>query len=218
MSTKRLRTLSRIAIVLLLITSTATPAHACWDGYYVDANGVAFTGFEDSWSPALVQDLANWHARIASLLPSGVTVRYEVGVLIVCNLAGSPCKTLSSAIDGEDPKNLFHEVARLVNSPQLAVARARQTHAPVYTVQVASFSRRASALQFVASRTGLGAHGFVVVGGFPANNDAYHVVETTMGGRTFYRVYMGAFLNNVDAQAAATAQGMTSASVWTHLL
>ena len=191
-----------IAFVLGLGLFVPVPALGCWDGFSARVRNVDMMGGDEgsSWTPELARELATWLGRIDALLPrdGSVSVRIEWSEV-----------TLESA-DGEATLRwnqrsfpaLFDRIATALRIGARARARARATLVPVSTVQVASYLQRNQA-EAVARRLSdhqRCEHGFLEVGGMPADNPRAHVLEETgADGRRLYRVVVGAFIDPGEA-------------------
>ena len=189
-------------VALFVLLSVPSPAHACWDGTYATLGDVDLMSSEVGWSPERVGELATWLRRIDAVLPDGAVAMVEFGDVSIQLPDGT---ALEPAWDGRSLAGLFDVVAAAVAAPADRVRVARSLVTPVYGIQVGAFSSGAAAEAFAASVTG--EHGFVEVGGFPADNPVAHVIE--VGGT--YRVVIGAFVDR--ASAASLAASMPGAFV-----
>lgn len=205
MSTTKLpSTLAWAALALALSFVVTAPARACWDGYHARVGDVEVAGGDMDWDPDTIAERARWLGRVDALLPDGATVfSYFGGVSVMVD----GTSTDFSWDDGHY-LTLFREVARVVHASPETIAAARALETPVYVVQTASFLDEARArahADALSQRDDVG-HGFIEVGGFPAENPVAHVVSIA-SARVVHRVYVGAFVDRAQAEALAADVG-----------
>lgn len=192
-------TLLPLALASLACLAPAR-AFACWDGFYVQAERVSFTGegVED-WSPAQVRALATWTRRLQALVGPGGEVEADMGYASVCVAA----RCSEAAARSSRPDELFATVATALGASWRARSLALRVTAAPYSVQVAAVRDRAQAEALATRLSELELpHGFVEIGGFPADNREAHVLDAVDAtGRPVYRVVVGAFLDRADASA-----------------
>lgn len=203
------RSLAHLALALavasgLALALPAAPARACWDGFHARVGAVEETGGQLCWSEREVRERALWLGRIDALLPSGASVLVTPGVARVA--LGSRVTEVAWA-DGRYA-TLFRAVARALEASADDVLRARGEETPVFVVEVASFEGEAHARTYAAelaagelAEDGV-APGFVEVG--TATSAPVVHVEPHGDG---YAVYVGAFVNEAEAEAARAALG-----------
>lgn len=209
--------MNRIAIAALVVAVSlvAFPhrAHACWDGHYAHVGNVELMGGGEGeeWSAAQARELATWLGRIDALLPrdgSG-TVRVEWGTATVA--IGEVETTFTW--NGRSMAALFRGVAAVTRADLAMVRAAMSTAMQVTTVEAAAFASRARAEALAAqiAADGRGEHGFLEVGGFPAENPVVHIVEgADAGRRRIFRVVVGAFVDVAEAERVRVAVGASS--------
>jgi hypothetical protein len=170
-----------------------------------------------TWTPARARELADWLVRVEALVPPGHVATACEFTIDVCKAGSS-----SSCVGGERWERqtywgFFRTVARLVKAKPAVVRAALQKQATPFTVQVAVGydAAGARALARRLNRTPPAEHGFYEAGGFPAQNDAVHVIaDRDDEGAPIYRVVVGAYLTRAEARATAaklrTAAGLRS--------
>jgi hypothetical protein len=199
--------LALVAASALTLALPTSGARACWDGFHARVGAVEESGGRLCWSEREVRERALWLGRIDALLPSGASVVVTPGLARVT--LGSRVSEVAWA-EGRYA-SLFRAVARALGASADDVLRARGEETPVYVVEVASFGGEEPARSYAAALTADGvAPGFVEVGpgaSSPASEGAsapvVHV-EPRDGG---YAVYVGAFVDADEAEAARAALG-----------
>ena len=197
---KLLRSLLALgAAGLLLVTSRN--ADACWDGYAAGVGKVSIARGLDpaSWSPDDAREVARWGTRIDALLPQGAELAIEYGEVSCTSTTGACGSFTSISLPTDDLPSAFRAVAKAFRVSPARMQKVRALAPEVYTVQV--FAGTASGALREKRRVvdrDAGSHGFFVEGGFPAINDAAHVIRD---GST-HRVIVGTFLSRKDASAA----------------
>ncbi len=196
----------------LLTLAAPWPAAACVEAVTVATERVTISdaNLPDNWREPTVRDAALWVRRLERLLPAGTTLAVEFGAVELCEDANADdvrCVDVSPAWrDGQWP-TLFRIVAHALAASPEQMRRALAVRARPLTVEVASTADRAYADGLAARLLdALGAypeaHGFVQLGGRPADLPVAHVLTAPdpHGGR-LYRVVVGAFLDRVEADA-----------------
>lgn len=196
----RLVAAASLCLVLLVLGSVRT-ARACWDGYAVRLDNIAFTGADDVWAPARARELAVWARRFEALLGPAGTLEADGAFAEAC--VDSRCVEVVAPT--ATPRALFEAVARALAIPAAQRAAALRASASPFAVQVAATRDRAAAERLAARLSDAELpRGFYDAGGFPADNAEVHVIEATAAdGRAIYRVVVGAFLDRSDALAHA---------------
>lgn len=187
-----------LALSLLL---TPCSAYACWDGVYASMGHVTLQQGENiSWSVTDLENYALWLGRVNALLPPDGELAVEFGIAELDCGEGD----VELTWNGSFPR-LFHQVAAHCHATRAERAHAMSTITTLYTVQVGAVENEAGANRLAddINARELGAHGFIEIGGFPANNPAAHVIPD---GET-HRVWVGAFLDRTEAEAVATELG-----------
>ena len=107
---------------------------------------------------------------------------------------------------------LFRRVAVETHADLPTARAAMSTATRVTTVEAAAFASRARAEALAAqiAREGHGEHGFLEVGGFPAENPVVHIVAGADAGHRIYRVVVGAFVDIAEAERVRVAIGASS--------
>jgi hypothetical protein len=160
---------------------------------------------DDAWSPALVRDVALWGTRIDALLPAGTQLESELGSVTFCKtLPDGACGDVVNELPYSADKlpTLFGKMAVLTHGSSTKIRRIMALTVSVLTVQAfaSKSARRANAVAASIDAAGAGEHGFINVGGFPANNPTAHVVAgKDAAGSPIHRVFVGAFLSRGDA-------------------
>lgn len=185
-------------LVLVLALSRPAPALACWDGTHAVVGRVELSSGSLEWSVHEVVTIATWLGRIDAVLPDDASVRIEHDVAIVERDDGT---SFEVSWPGGSLETLFTRIAHETGAGRARVRAARRHVTPVFTVQVASMPGREAAERLTTMIEG--EHGFLEVGGFPADNPTAHVVEE--GGA--HVVLVGAFLDRSEAAAVASAIG-----------
>lgn len=187
----------------------APRAQACWDGYSAFVGRVSLSVPDDAeWSPPLAREVALWGSRIDALLPPGTRLDSELGSVTYCKMGadGQCSESLAEPPYGVDPlPTLFGKTALLTHASSKQISRIMALTVAPLTVQVfaSKSASRAEALAASIDAAGAGDHGFMNVGGFPANNPTAHVVAgKDASGAPIHRVLVGAFLSRSDAAAA----------------
>ncbi|MEP7120314.1 MAG: SPOR domain-containing protein [Byssovorax sp.] len=201
-----LRHVPAFAVALGAVLS-APRAEACWDGYSVSVGRVSLSvaGEEAEWTPALVREVALWGTRIDALLPTGTRLDSELGSITFC--ATSPDGACGASVaelpySPDDLPTLFGKMAIVTHGSSNDIRRIMALNVEPLTVQVfaGKSARRAAAVAASIDAAGAGEHGFINVGGFPANNPSAHVVDgKDAAGHPVHRVVVGAFLSRGDA-------------------
>lgn len=187
-----------LALSLLL---TPSSAYACWDGIYASMGHITIQqGEEFEWNVTDLENYALWLGRVNALLPPNgeLTAEFDVAEL---NCGEDD---LQITWNGSFPR-LFNQVAAHCHTTRAERTRAMSTVTTVYTVQAGAVQNEAGANRLAASinARALDAHGFIQIGGFPANNPTAHVISDG----TVHRVWVGAFLDRAEAESVATELG-----------
>lgn len=185
-------------MILALTLSWSAPALACWDGTYAVVGRVELSSDELEWSTGQVVATATWLGRIDAVLPDDASLRIDHGTATVEYDDGT---SFDVSWSGDSLEALFVRVAHETGASPDRVRAARRHVTPVFTVQVAALPGREAAERLTTLIEG--EHGFLEVGGFPADNPTAHVVEE--GGA--HVVLVGAFLDRSEAAAVASAIG-----------
>lgn len=196
-----------LALALAALTLAPAPAHACWDGLRVETEGIELQlmgQLAGAWDPARMQSFATWMARINAIAPDDLWIlATDKDVTLTCETCAPHD---NKRWDGE-LATLFDHVAKSVGADLKAKRQALALDTTAYTVQIAAFADRTDADRAAARINNhadvTAVHGFLEIGGFPAMNDAAHVVTVDHDGAPVHRVLVGAFLSRT---AAAEAQ------------
>lgn len=197
-------------LVAVSLTTLAVPADACWDGYVAKVGRVSITnamGESSAWTLEQATEVATWSRRIERLLPP--TTRVEVslgGGIELCTHNGreevcrdAPRWTSLALSD------LFRTVARATKKGPAAQREAMLARSDVFTVQVFA-SKTEDAAKTVARKIDEVAPevgGFYDEGAHPGTNPGAHVIESIDArGQPVFRVVVGAYLSQSDADAA----------------
>lgn len=198
---RAMRTLLTCTLALSLLVAPSS-AQACWDGVYASVGHVTLQQGPGAvtWNAAQLENYALWLGRVNALLPPDgeLTLEYDYAELN-CGF-GNVEVTWNGAFS-----RLFREVATACRASPAERRRAMATETTLYTIQVAATHDAANATRVAdeINARELDAHGFVEIGGFPANNPAAHVISD---GET-HRVWVGAFLDRTEAGAVARELG-----------
>ena len=187
-----------LALSLLL---TPCSAYACWDGVYASMGHVTLQQGEDiSWNVADLETYALWLGRVNALLPPDGALAMEFDVAALDCGEGD----VEVTWNGSFPR-LFHQVAAHCHATRAERARAMATVTTLYTVQAGAVQTEVGANRLAEDINAreLDAHGFIEIGGFPANNPSAHVISSGAG----HRVWVGAFVDRAAAAAVAAELG-----------
>ncbi len=207
----RLRPVALLPSLALALTSllAAPRAEACWDGYAAAVGRVSLSVADDiAWTPSSVREIALWSARIDALLPPRTRLESELGAVTFCNtLPDGQCGDSVAELpySGDPLPALFGKTAIVTHASSKEISRIMALSVAPLTVQVfaSKSERRADAVAASIDAAGAGDHGFINVGGFPANNPTAHVVAgNDAAGNPIHRVFVGAFLDRKEAIAA----------------
>lgn len=196
-----MRLLSRFFAIAtaVLIASSATSAHACWDGYVAGVGKISVSEAElaGEWSPQEARHVARWLSRTEQLVPADAELSIELG-RATCEGAG--CGAVREfEVDLDDWPGAFDTIARTFGASRESIERARGQAPKVFTVQVFAGSRAgAKGIKQKVLKLDKGLFGFYSAGGFPATHDDAHILQDG----TVYRVVVGAFLDEKAARAA----------------
>ncbi len=198
--------LNRFALLVAFSLSVLTSnARACFDGHVASYGKVELTGGEDVWQAERANYLGEWLPRIDAIIPEGQSVEVFYGE---ADVDGGTIAFPPGRMD-----ILFRRLARHYDTPRSERRAALQIGARVQTIQIASTRDYEAALAMahrlseaiLQTDVDANLHGFYEAGGFPADNNPVHVVESEVRGETVYRVVIGAFLNATDAGVALDA-------------
>lgn len=187
-----------LALSLLL---TPCSAYACWDGIYASMGNITIQQGENfAWNATDLENYALWLGRVNALLPPNGQLAAEFDVAQLDCGEGE----VEISWNGSFPR-LFNQVAAHCHATRAERAHAMATVTAVYTVQAGAVQNEAGATRLAddINARELDAHGFIQIGGFPANNPTAHV---TSDG-TVHRVWVGAFVNRTEAEAVAAELG-----------
>lgn len=199
-----------ISAVIASLLLVARPSYACWDGVYVETSRVTLTesGLGDRWTPELARDMGIWMARVEALLPDGVLLTVQHGIIEVCGAQGNEafgCVEPDEEWTSGKLERLFERVAEALDVDEGTRAAALAVARKPMTVQLGSFKTKKSAerlarrIEGALAKIDADVYGYIEVGGFPANNVAVHVVTENKR----HRVVVGAYLDHVEAKLAA---------------
>ena len=185
----------------LWILLTPFSAYACWDGVYASMGNITLQqGQNVSWNVADLETYALWLGRVNALLPANgeLTLEYDVAHLDCAE--GDVEIAWSGSFS-----HLFRLVAAHSHATRAERARAMATVTALYTVQAGAVQNEAGANRLAddINARALDAHGFIQIGGFPANNPTAHVISDG----TVHRVWVGAFLDRTEAESVAAELG-----------
>jgi hypothetical protein len=183
------------AHALALLVATA-PAAACWDGYHAKARRVTIDGPGDRESVPTAE-VARWLVRIDALL-DGDPLEASFGFATMGD------DELHYRTD--DLASLFDAVAEETGANASRRASARARSASLYVIQLAAGGDETGARRVAqrANESRAATHGFLEIGGFPADNPrARVVIEPDARGRRLFKVHTGTFLDLAEARRVA---------------
>jgi hypothetical protein len=210
---RRMKTPRFFAVLAALAVTlcAAGRAHACWDGYSATVHRVTFNIQGDTnWSTENARTAALWGTRIDALLPQGKRLEAWSTFAMLCTTTADDECTTYVEIKWSEPRfsELFRKVATATGASRATIAHAGALGAAPLTLQAFAAYDAARANAFatrINEVAGDGLNGFFQAGGFPAMNPSAHVLDgVDARGVKIYRVMVGAFLSQTDADVART--------------